>query len=256
MAKNISIEDLASELNLSTRLSDQLYLILHKAIISWQLKPGARLYQKKLADLFNVSQVTVRVALERLISEGLVIHDPYKGSRVISFSNKELIDIHEMRSLLEGHAMELATKKISLQDIEKMHAMLPFSVMDINSFPENVDNSRTVNREFHWIAINACDNQLLCHHLNLVWGKIDPYLMYNPWLHSKLTPDQLKETIKDDLNSHKKLVEALRTRDGGLAKEITHEMVDQSVKNYQLLMSLNNGQEFIQSVSSEIERNS
>lgn len=228
----------SEEFNLSARLSDQIYDFLKNAIISWKIQPGEKLLQEKLASDFGVSQMTIREALSRLTADGLATQEPYKGTRVVSFSPDDLIDIFEVRYQLEGYAMELAASKISKEGIRQMRELVPLSVMDVDDFPNSVDKARESNHKLHWIAINSTGRSFLCNHLRLVWAKIDPYLIYNPWLHSKLSKEELIKDIQYDRDTHEFIINALEAGDGKKARCITEEMISYSLESYRSLLVL------------------
>jgi DNA-binding GntR family transcriptional regulator len=236
--ESVSIPLVPGEHNLSFRLSDQIYGILSNAIISWKIKPGEKLLQEKLAREFGVSQLTIREALQRLTANGLTIHEPYRGTRVISLSPDDLIDIYEVRYRLEGYAMELAAAHITPRELKEMRKLLPLSAIEISTFPDSAQASRESNHKFHWTAIQACGRPQLCYHLSLVWTKIDPYLIYNPWLHSKLTPEDIFKDSQYDLEVHHSLLEALEAHDGEKTRKITETFIKRSLGWYQHLMSL------------------
>jgi DNA-binding GntR family transcriptional regulator len=226
------------DFNLSFRLSDQIYGILSNAIISWKIKPGEKLLQERLAKEFGVSQLTIREALQRLTANGLTIHEPYKGTRVVSLSADDLIDIFEVRYRLESYAMELAASRITPREIKEMRNLFPLTAMDFKTFPESVQASREANHKFHWTAIQASGRPHLCYHLSLIWTRIDPYLLYNPWLYSKLTPEDIFTDSQYDVEVHLSLLEALEAHDGENARKITEKFIKHSLENYKNLMSL------------------
>ena len=67
-------------------LTDRVYDILRGAILSSELKPGAALIERNLAERFGVSKSPVRDALQRLAGEGLVIPSSHRGMTVTSIS--------------------------------------------------------------------------------------------------------------------------------------------------------------------------
>lgn len=223
---------------LMDRLSDQIYKILRSSIISWEIKPGERLLQEKLASEFGVSQMTIREALGRLTAEGLTIHEPYRGTRVVSISVDELEDIFDVRLILESKAMELAAKEITPSDIQKMKELLPYTVADPNSFLESVDEARSANHDFHWIAINSSKRRYLCQHLKMIWAKIDPYLIYNPWLYRIYSKEELLEDINIDIRTHSLLIKTFEMRDADKARKLTEDAINTSLSIYQRLLSL------------------
>ncbi|WP_260736015.1 GntR family transcriptional regulator [Tunturiibacter lichenicola] len=105
---------------------DRVRGVLLERILNGELAPGFRLTELKLAAELETSQGPVREALRELEALGLVQTEPYKGSRVRQFSEKELEDAYVVRACLEELAGRLATPhlKSSTDALEKLAAQV------------------------------------------------------------------------------------------------------------------------------------
>ncbi len=74
---------------------------LRRALLSGELVPGQRVKEATMAAMLGVSRPTVREAMNQLISEGLLVQEPYKGVRVAQPSTQDLLDVAEVRVSLE-----------------------------------------------------------------------------------------------------------------------------------------------------------
>jgi DNA-binding GntR family transcriptional regulator len=81
---------------------------IRQAITTGALTPGKRLTEVELSTGLDVSRGTVRAALQRLMSEGLVMQKPYSGWEVASLTSKDAWELYTLRSSLEGLAAQLA----------------------------------------------------------------------------------------------------------------------------------------------------
>ena len=81
---------------------------LRDDIISCVLKPGEKLKFEILRTIYGVSFSTLREALSRLTSEGLVEVKGQHGFRVRPVSPKDLTDITDLRVMIEMEAIRLA----------------------------------------------------------------------------------------------------------------------------------------------------
>ena len=86
----------------------------------------------------------MREALNQLVSEGLAVHVPHKGVKVVTISAEDLQYIYDMRALLEGLANELAATQISPQGLPQMRQLLPDTVVSMDS--QSIDIAREANR--------------------------------------------------------------------------------------------------------------
>lgn len=203
----------------SGRLVDQAHEILRTAIISWKIKPGERLYQEALAREIGVSQMVVREVMSRLEAEGLVITQPYKGTRATPHTYQDLKDLYQIRVLLEGIAVELAADLLTEQELVRMQILLPGTTYNPKE-PETLIDTRQSHRAFHMIAIQASHQKYLVRFIDQIWNLIDPYLIYSPALIRYLSEEQVEVSIQEDRDLHTQFLMALKERDKKRAREL------------------------------------
>ena len=106
---------------LSTK-ADDLARVLEDEIVSGAIAPGTVLRQEQLSERFEVSRTPVREALRRLAALGLVSFEPNRGVRVRSISPHELREAHLVRAELEALATEVATPRMTRDDLAALDA--------------------------------------------------------------------------------------------------------------------------------------
>lgn len=74
---------------------------LRRALFDGELEPGTPLREVALADSLGVSRSTVREALALLVSEGLAVRVPNKGTAVHTLSPEEIRDVCRARAVVE-----------------------------------------------------------------------------------------------------------------------------------------------------------
>lgn len=89
---------------------------VRQRIFAGYYAPGQRLVEADLCKDFSISRFTVRVALQNLVSDGLVELQRNKGASVRKISVDEAIEITEVRMALEGMAAARAAKRITAAD--------------------------------------------------------------------------------------------------------------------------------------------
>jgi DNA-binding GntR family transcriptional regulator len=104
-------------------LVDVAYEALRDAITSGALLPGTRLREAALARHFSISTTPVREALRRLDREGLVRLSPNRGAIVAEFDLREILDLFEIREVLECRAVRRAAGQPS-RDVHTAQAAL------------------------------------------------------------------------------------------------------------------------------------
>jgi len=75
--------------------------LLRDQIVDGVRAPGSRLVERELAAALDVSRVPVREALQTLASEGLVTPRPRSWAVVRTFTDRDLLDLVEVRSAIE-----------------------------------------------------------------------------------------------------------------------------------------------------------
>lgn len=104
-------------------LVDVAYEALRDAITSGALLPGTRLREAALARHFSISTTPVREALRRLDREGLVRLSPNRGAIVAEFDLREILDLFEIREVLECRAVRRAAGQPA-RDVHRAQAAL------------------------------------------------------------------------------------------------------------------------------------
>ena len=104
-------------------LRDVVFNTLRDAILTGKLVPGERLMENQLAEKLGVSRTPVREALRMLELENLVELVPRKGAQVLDMTEKDIVNILEIRSALEGLATSLACKKMTKECLQQLKNM-------------------------------------------------------------------------------------------------------------------------------------
>jgi DNA-binding GntR family transcriptional regulator len=126
--------------------------LLEEAILGGELKPGERLRAEALAQRFGTSRTPIREALLQLEGQGLVEVEPNRGAVVRTFDRDDVLDLYEVRALLEPAAAARAAQRISAPDIERLEALCADA-----SVEEQIVN----NEAFHRIILEAAGSPRL-----------------------------------------------------------------------------------------------
>ena len=92
---------------------DAIYRAISDAVIEHRLKPGARLREDALAEVFGISRTGIRKVLQRLAMEQLVTLTPGKGASVTRPSAEEAHEVFEARRLVEGGLLAKLTRRVN-----------------------------------------------------------------------------------------------------------------------------------------------
>ncbi|WGV17356.1 GntR family transcriptional regulator [Fuscovulum ytuae] len=168
------------------------------------LPPGARLRETELAERLGISRTPVREAIRQLEADGLVAHLPRQGATIRSLDHAEVVELYEMRAVLEGTAARLAARaasEIELAELAALNAELAAS-------PAGPD-AREVNRQFHRSLLDAARNRFLLKSMSALQKTL---LILGPT--TLADPDRAVAAVAE----HAAVLAALEARDGAAAE--------------------------------------
>jgi len=205
-------------------LRERVYKALKEAILNGDLKPGQKLSQEWLSHRMKVSRMPIREAVKSLEIEGLVESIPYKETRVVNFSSKDIEEIYSIRGLLEGYSARLATNKIKEKDLEELK-ILDKKMRKLFE-QKKYDQLHPLNEKFHQIIYNRCGNKRLCKIVKDLWTNIPKDSFW-------VIPDRAEKSLKD----HLKILKVLKDKDDKLIEELIREHIKNSGKDIERFIS-------------------
>ncbi|MDD2443676.1 MAG: GntR family transcriptional regulator [Desulfotomaculaceae bacterium] len=193
---------------------------LREAIIQGKLRPGERLMEIQLAEEMGVSRTPVREAIRKLELEGFVVMAPRKGAYVSNVSVKDIVDVFEVRSALEGLAAGLAAERITSEEMDQLEVTL----VKISAIcQEDIDAIVEGDASFHEIIYRASRNERLTQIITQLQEQIRRFRMT-----SLSRPGRSKIV----LGEHKKIVEAISDRNVDLAQTLAREHIENAEQNF------------------------
>jgi DNA-binding GntR family transcriptional regulator len=181
--------------------------VLRTAILDGELAPGERLRAEALAGRFGTSRTPVREALLMLEREGLVEVHPNRGAIVRSFDADDLLDLYEVRALIEPHAAARAATRIGDAPLARLDELCEAA----ESAKATVADQIVFNEEFHRVIVEAAESPRLAAAMRAVAG-IPREFRTLFW-----ASDQQRA---QSLFCHRELVSAFAARQDGLAEAV------------------------------------
>ena len=192
--------------------TDKAYDILKQRVVGGTYAPGAQLKEEHLARELEISRTPIRVALKRLVADGLATADAGRGVRVAEWTDYDIEETYELRGLLEAHAAELAARRggAALADrLDELNEQMDRAITEGGSaLPERV---QVINAHFHRAILEASGSPRL---RAMLAGLIDmPIVIRSHFI----------STLQDKVQSlqhHRDLAAAVRAGDPELAKQV------------------------------------
>ncbi len=85
-------------------MPDAIFTTLRARIIDQSVPPGSTLTESAIALRFGVARPTAKLALERLVADGLLRREAHRAARVPELSRDDIVDLFATRRLIEAAA--------------------------------------------------------------------------------------------------------------------------------------------------------
>jgi DNA-binding GntR family transcriptional regulator len=204
------------------KVTDWVYEELKSAIVDLRLAPGDPLREATLADQLGVSKTPIREALTRLEQEGLVETTSFKGAVVTGYSRQDLLEIYELRELLENAAARTAAESMADADRDRLDRICRES----RKLKKNHDAAGLA------ALISAFDDVLFEQVRNSRIRALIENLRAHLTRIGHLTAE-IPGRIEASVDEHEKIVQAIAARDPELAERQMREHI-RSVRDDQL----------------------
>lgn len=151
-------------------VSERIYEALKREIMDLELEPGAPLSEPRLVARLGGSRTSVRQALYRLGSEGLVRTIPGRGAFVSEISTASVRELFQMRECLEAYAARQAARSPAREGLALFVARFKAFA---DEFPaEQITNYYALTGELDESLLALADNRLLARSLREVWDQV------------------------------------------------------------------------------------
>lgn len=194
------------------------YEAIKEAILSGKIRPGSRLSQIGLAEELNVSRAPVVDALSRLATEGLVERRPRSGYFVQTLTEKDVIDVYNVRCALECQALRDISATITPEDVDMLADIFEASYEDLKR--GDMTGYVLADDRFHAELVRLANNRVL----NSMWGLIRDQIQLIRVMVA-VTTNRVMRAAEE----HRRLIECLHNRDFAAAEEVLRHHIE-SVK--------------------------
>lgn len=189
-------------------IEEQVYEQLKNVILSGAFKSGQRLTERELCTQLQVSRTPIRDAIKRLVTEGLLDNEAYKGIIIPRLTVEEVADLIEVRESLEGLAAKKAAVFVTTNQLQLLKENLEqsFNILD----KQDIDKLVQMNDQFHQLIISTSKNIIINDILKRLKCRI--MLARSTSLYTPLRPT-------DTLQEHLNIYNALKDKNPDLAEQ-------------------------------------
>jgi len=230
--KEVRYEDTLKPVQKET-LREIVFNELLQAIISGKIRPGKKIFARRIAETMNVSLMPVRDALGRLEAGGFISWTHKRAFVVNELSRKDLNEIFQIRMALESLAADPIYRNRSEEMIENLenYRERHVSAGTIKDFEELT----RLNVEFHKMLFQNVDMRIVKQILDNLLARVSPYY------YTVLVYDSESFDYGQPARGHDKIIASLR---GGNLTEFREALKEDNM----------NGNTFIDRTLESIEK--
>ncbi|MGH3359468.1 MAG: GntR family transcriptional regulator [Nocardioidaceae bacterium] len=151
-------------------LAEQAYVTLRDAILAHELRPGARLSVPVVAEQLGISRSPAREAIARIAHEGLAFVTPNRGAVVADVAPADLVEIYQLREVLEGLACRLAATAMTEDHLTTLRALVEEHAKAIEE--NDPERHYDIDASFHATIRDIAASTRLASSLEMLQGQI------------------------------------------------------------------------------------
>lgn len=208
------------------------YGFLREKLIAGELPPGSRLSDVALSKEIGISRTPVREAINQLASEDLVELIPHNGAFVKVPDERELIELYDLRQLLETFAVTRAASMISEENLSRIEGLIESMDTAIEELAASGSDKPTAalrhrwvmtDYAFHLVLFQSCDNRKVMRIAS------DLRMLTQAFIFRKDDPDTSPlEVMREANGEHRDLFHALEEGNQKRASEIIARHIERA----------------------------
>jgi len=191
-------------------LSDQIYQVMRREILSGRLVPGDRLSLEAFAQRFGVSVTPVRDALRLLAADGLVELLSRRGAFVTRPSWEDIEEVYQIREIIECAAVDAVIQKGERAIRELRHLVEQMAATNVGESHSDYPTYIKLDQRLHQFMVDCTGNRKLGE----MYAGLRAHTLVARALYS--ASDQRASTT---LGEHRAIVDALGAGDADAARK-------------------------------------
>jgi DNA-binding GntR family transcriptional regulator len=190
----------------SRNISEQAYYHIRESLLKSGAYVGQKIPHQELGQKLGISHTPLREALFRLVAEGLLEHQTYKGFYVPAITIEEANELYETREIIEPFLVEKTAKQMD-DTLAKKFANIVKKYKELMTVHYNRKRILT-DKKFHIEIAHAAGNKILSQVLNQLYDKL---IFKSPV--ERISQSRVKEAVQE----HYDILELLIARKGKIA---------------------------------------
>jgi DNA-binding GntR family transcriptional regulator len=194
---------------------DNVTVLLRRALLAGEIKPGERIKIAELEKAFGVSHIPIREAVRRLETEGLIIALPQRTAVAAGVDLDDLRGLYDLRRIVECDVIRRSVESMTPEHVEAVRAALE----SLEAVAQDHDSPRfwELHRDFHWALLEPAASAWIQRVVDQVWLAAQRYVRLF-----------ISETLRDAMTDHRELLACCEERDGPRAEAVLRRHLDRT----------------------------
>ncbi|MGP0224715.1 GntR family transcriptional regulator [Paenarthrobacter sp. NCHU4564] len=151
--------------------AEQVYQLVLEGIVTGTFARGSRLRERELSDLYSVSRIPVREAIQRLEQDGFVATFPRRGAVVRQLTLTDVNELFDVRLCLETFAARMAATRVAQgASGARLEELMEASNAAIDD--GRMDDVTLISAQLHTEIVRLSGNRLLMESVKPLFGRM------------------------------------------------------------------------------------
>ena len=183
---------------------------LRARIIAQLEAPGSTITESAVAVRFGVARPTARIAIERLVADGILRREAHRAARVPELGRDDILDLYATRAIVESAA---AARLAS-------GGTIPALALEAHRALAATDEFAPHDIAFHRSLVAGQDSPRLAHLHGLLMGEVELCI-------GQVQAANLL-TAAEVAAQHQGILDAITAGDAATAERLSHEHIEHS----------------------------
>lgn len=212
--------DAKEEQNEKYSLRGRVFNKIRGDILRGRYHENQALKEINISNELGVSRTPVREAIKQLELEGLVTSIPNKGAIVHGILAKDIQDIYEVRSMIEGLATRWAAINITDEELDQLDEIVFLSEFHLSK--GKYEQLYHLDNKYHEKIYQISNSRIIQH----VLSDFHHYVQ-RVRKSALMNHDRAAESIKE----HKNIIEAIRNKQYDEVERLANEHIINTITN-------------------------
>ena len=208
----------------SRNISEQAYHHIRESLLKSGAYVGQKIPHQELGQKLGISHTPLREALFRLVAEGLLEHQTYKGFYVPAITIEEANELYETREIIEPFLVEKTAKQMD-DALAKKFANIVKKYKELMTVHYNRKRILT-DKKFHVEIANSAGNNILSQVLNQLYDKL---IFKSPV--ERISQSRVKEAVQENYDILELMIDKKGKRAGKKMKQHIRKQREYVIKN-------------------------